>query len=857
LNYKARVYIWFFLLIFLTFASQLSSQNRLLIRNSSEIPETYLKNLQNDYRKVINLNGEWAVTSNEPQINSTIQVPFCYEFKGKITCKRNFTVDLEYPNEWNYVIHCEGVNYQCEIKINNNFIIKHEGGFTPFSSPIPEGFIRENSNTIEIKVDNLLDNSRTLPFKNTANYPKNYGGIYRDIYILAVPKVYVKSANVYTEIDINLNADIKNSVTISATDISKYQEGDKKLSIKTDLIDTVESVKASSETRTFSISSNSTIQVENNFTVLNPTYWSPQIPHLYKLRVTIMFGDDTVDVYQTDYGIYELLRKSGSIIINKAEFKFKGVNYIEEFGGKGICALYEEVERDVKNIKSLGCNIVKVYGRPASLYLIDLCNKYGLLIMEEIPVYTVPSDILQSETFLALAENQLSEMVFAHKNNPCIFAYGLGNDFDVTGDEGRAYIQRMAASVKNLDSRLTYYSTRNYLKDKCRDLVDLVGINFYDNDLNILKNIVSEVKIKKDKIFISNYGKVINPSNTSGYSDPNSIEAQSKYIVDFYKLYKSSPFMGSFFHSYTDWNAELPNLKYFDKTNPYMRTSGLYTLYREQRPPVIILRKNFLDEDIPNLNIGTYTKEAPLAFVFTGLITFILFLYLSNSLRRFRENVWRSLFRPFIFFTDVREQNLIPSLHNMLLALILSVGNGLFFANLLYYWKDSQLLDIMLSVILSQDIIKIFFDEYMLNPLKLTALLSAVTFIRIFIITFIIWLFSLTVKYRIRINNIFTVVVWGFLPTVLLLILGTFYIRIIMSNPDFIVIGLVTAGLLYLISIYRILKGTHIIFDIFFLKVYSYGIGTIILIGGSLWFYFNSTKFLFDYLSLVMVFLKG
>ncbi|MCI0450225.1 MAG: hypothetical protein L0Y79_10665, partial [Chlorobi bacterium] len=85
----------------------------------------------------------------------------------------------------------------------------------------------------------------------------------------------------------------------------------------------------------------------------------------------------------------------------------------------------------------------------------------------------------------------------------------------------------------------------------------------------------------------------------------------------------------------------------------------------------------------------------------------------------------------------------------------------------------------------------------------------------------------------------------------------TFYIRIIMSNTDFIIIGVFLAILLYLISIYRILKGTHIVFDIFFLKVYTYGIGTIIIIASASWFYLNSTKFLFDYFNLVMVFLKG
>ena len=256
------------------------------------------------------------------------------------------------------------------------------------------------------------------------------------------------------------------------------------------------------------------------------------------------------------------------------------------------------------------------------------------------------------------------------------------------------------------------------------------------------------------------------------------------------------------------------------------------------------------------MNIGTYSKEAPLVFVFTGLITFILFIYLANSVRRFRENVWRALFRPFIFFTDVREQNLIPKFHNFLLAVILSIGNALFFANLLYFWKDSQLLDIMLSVIVSHDSVKIYADRFMANPLKLTGVLTILSFIKIFIFAFIIWLFSLTIKYRVGFNNIYTVTVWGLLPTILLLVMGTFYVRILQANTDFVIIGLAMAAFVYLLSLYRILKGTYIIFDTFFIKVYAYGILSIVLLGGGIIFYLNSTKFVFDYYRLVLTFLK-
>lgn len=846
-----------FILIF--FPSIFISQNKIFQRNSSEIPEAFVKNLQTEHRKLINLNGEWNFTAPEHNINTKIQVPFCYDFKGKAEADRIFDVNIDNIDAWNFVLFCNGVNYQCEIEINDRFVVKHEGGFTEFSTVIPEGVIKENGNKIEVKMDNVLDFSKTIPLKNTYNYPANYGGIYRDIYILAVPKVFIKQINLNSEIDINFNADISNQVTLTSTDISNIigTAQDRKFTIKTEILDTAGNVKSTFESGNISISNNSTIQTESKFVLQNPDYWSPDNPYLYTARISLYHNQELIDVYKTNFGVFEYTQKSTSIFFNKDELKLKGINYVEEFPQDGISSTYSETENDVKNIKSLGCNVIKVYGRPASPYLIDICNKYGLLIFEEIPAFNVPPGIIGDENFIALAENLMHEMILSHKNNPSIFAYGIGNDFDVSDPNSRLYVKRLAAVCKSMDNNLVYYSTRNYSNDLCRELVDFVGINLYDRDLKYFKDIAADAKIKKEKLFISNYGKIINPSNFSGYSDPSSIESQSKYIVDFYKILKSSSLAGSFFISYADWHSDFPNVKMFDKFDRYIKTNGLYNIYREERPPSIILKKEFLDEDIPNLNIGTYSREVPVIFTIIGLFSFILFIYLANSVRRFRENVWRALLRPFIFFTDVREQNLLPPVQNIILAVILSIGNALFFANLLYFWRDSQLFDIMLSVIISHESVKSFADQIISSPFKLVMVLSLLIFIKLFLLSFVIWLFSLTSRFRISYNNIYTVSVWSMLPTILLLIAGTFYIRLLNENPDMAVIGLILAGLLYLISIYRILKGTYIIFDTSFIKVYMYGLITLVIIYGGAWFYLNSVHNLNDYIKLVLACLKN
>ncbi|MCX7877137.1 MAG: hypothetical protein N2510_00685 [Ignavibacteria bacterium] len=833
----------------------LFAEVRFLTRNTPELPSYVIRNSENEFRKLINLNGEWEV-SFEKLPKRKISVPFCYDGRGVVSCSRTFDALSEDEHSWNYILYAGGINYQAEIKINGNFIVKHEGGYTSFTTVIPENIIKPSGNIIEVLVDNRLSEGKTIPLKNTSNFPKNYGGIYRDIYLIAVPEVFIKSVNISSEIDINLNADLICNVQVSSLGNSRFLS--EKMSLKIEVYDTSGNLKASGSSADFLLPSNSTNSVSVKFTLNSPSYWSPDNPNLYRVKTTLFSDKETIDEYITDYGITEMIRRSDIITLNKSEIRLKGVNYIEEYGHSGLCIGYDETERDVKMIKMMGFNVIKLYGRPASENLIHLCNRYGLLIMEELPLYNVPSSVLGTENFLSLAENQLSEMIRTHRNNPCILGYGLGNDFDVTGDEGILFVKKMKEVASSLDNKMIYYSTRNYYGDRCFEYVDAVGFNFYEGDLSLLKEITADIKKNKRKLFISNFGKIVNPLNTAGgYSDPTSLESQSKFIIDVSKIITSSSLQGGFFHSFSDWNSDLPNLRFYDNTNQYMKTSGLFTLYREQRAPAIIMRKELLGEDIPNLNIGVYSKQPPLVFVIIGLGVFIVFIYVSNNVRRFRENLSRALFRPFIFFTDVREQNLIPPHYNLLLAVILSLSSGLFFANLIYFWKDSELLNIMLTVLISDEKIKLTTDRIFNNPLHLTAFLSLVALFKTGLMASIIWLFSLTLKYRVRLNNILTVTVWSLLPVVIMLVIGTFYLRILIENPEFVVIGLIFSLVLYLLCFYRILKGVSVIFDSFIIKVYVYGILTLIFITGGSVYLLNKTKYALDYFYLIMSFLKG
>jgi len=843
-------------LILLWLPSFVFSEPKILSRGSPEIPPEVLKFLENGHRKVINLNGAWQIESYEPNLRGTVQVPFCYDFKGSVICSRTFDV-VENASEWAYVLQCDGINYQCEILINDRFIVKHEGGFTPFQTLIPEGVIRESGNRIQVWIDNRLDFSKTIPLRNNINYPKNYGGIYRDIYLIVVPKVFVSSLNLTSEIDIDFNADIKNVVTITSGDIGKISKSGEGFRLRSEIVDTSGQVKASSSDIRFSIGNNSTVTLTHNLTVSGPVLWSTSDPHLYRIRTVVTQGEMEIDEVETEFGIREWrFSPVNKLLINNQESFFKGVNYVEEFPGKGICGSYEDIARDVALIKSLGCNAIKTYGRPASSYLLQICSRKGIYVLEELPVFDVPAEFMVKENYLALAENQLNEMIRTHKNYASLIAYGVGNDFEATSEYARNFTSRLTLLAKSLDKRIVYYSTRSYFGDKSRGAADLTGLNFYDSDPMLIRDIIGDIKIRKQKSFGANFGKDIDPANLGGYSDPNSLEAQSKYGVDVFKMLKASSLSGCFFLSFADWNADYPNLNRWDNRNPFLRTTGLYSMEREARPSATILKKLYTDEDIPNLNIGTYSKEPPIFFVIIGMMLFIVFIYLTNSVRKLRENIWRALIRPFNFFSDVREQNLIPALYNILIAVILGTGCGLFAASQVYYWRQSKMFDIALSVLISDENIKSSSDGIIANPITLTLVLCAWTFIKIFVISVVIWLFSLTLRFKVAFNTVYTITVWGLLPYILLLIIGTFYYRVLPSNPEFSVIGLILLAVLGVLSLYRILRGTRIIFDSSGFKTYAYGIATVLVFVGGTWFYLN-TKYFWDYLGLVMSFLKG
>ena len=304
-------------------------------------------------REKIELDGEWQLSFNEGKSYTKVSVPLAYDYKGKATFRKDFSITQEMMSRYSFVFVAEGINYESSIRINNVFLVNHNQGFTAIVIPIEEEVLKEN-NQIEISVDNELTTNSTVPLSDQLNYSRIYGGINKDIYIIAVPKISTLSNNFSYSIEGN-RVNIENIVDVKSGSLENYPG--RNFTVKTQLINKATGeVSAESSPVSFVTENYKSITVKNSFTLDNPLLWSFEQPNIYTAKTIIYDSSGIIDEKTEDIGFRKVQIKGNTIFVNGKEYNLKGINYYEDSPAYASALDYFEVERDLKNIKDLGIN---------------------------------------------------------------------------------------------------------------------------------------------------------------------------------------------------------------------------------------------------------------------------------------------------------------------------------------------------------------------------------------------------------------------------------------------------------------------------------------------------------------------
>lgn len=821
-------------------------------------------------RTKIDLAGTWSYSTDEEQWTEA-KVPGSFDHEGRLTLQRKFSISEGLLNVSAFKIVALGINYEAEAYVNDIFVGKHTGGYTSFALNIPDGVIQSGEeNVIKIVLSNTLSSKTTLPLRKQIWAWRNYAGILRDLYILATPRLWLESLTLKTKVsDGNRRGTVAVSATISNQQFSDLIQPDSSRSkvqsayqLSFEIVDVLSgTVVTQTSPFVFTPQDGNDSEISLAFDIANIRLWSPDSPSLYRLRALISVGDakkkTTIDEYDTDFGFAAITWNKMNLFLNEKKIEIKGVVWVEDSPVHGASLTYEEMERDVAQIKVMGANAIRFAFHPPHPYMINLCNRYGIFAMEEIPVWNVPGELLAGEVFQSLAEQTAREMVQRDRNNPSILGWGIGDDFDSSDPRSRSYAERITALIKGLDDRPVYFGSRMLTNDQCADVVDLAAANIPTDDLKEFKRQLGEWKNAQTHrpVIVLRYGKMVESKNHNGYSDPLSEESQARFFLQYYGAIREANIAGGFVQSFSDWRGDRPIMT-AHLQDQYVLPVGLLDARREKRLAYDVVKTLFAGQKVAALPIGKYRTSFPTVHIVAGFCIIFLVAYQYHYNRRFNESLKRSMLRSYNFFADLRDVRTVSVFHTLLLALMISLTLAVLLSSVLYHYRTNVLADAVVTQLIVSDIVKEYLVRATWNPLEGIAAFTGIFFLMSVLLASTVRFISLFVKSKIHFIHAFTVVVWASGPLIVLSPLGMSLFKIL-QTPFYVIPSFAILLLLGVWVFIRILKGISIILDKSPLKTYV--LGTLILVAmiGVVAGYYDSEYSLTAYMQFLYHIMSG
>lgn len=320
-----------------------------------------------------------------------------------------YKYSFKVPSDWKnkeVLIVFEGAMTDTEVKINGELVGEmHQGGFVEFSYDITSFITAGKENVLEVKVWKESANKSITKAERKADWWL-FGGIYRPVYLKAVPKTHIE------RIAVNPAADGKLMTELHLANITDGY------SLATSITPLGEDKAVGRQTTELS-----TEAVQNiNTTWDNIKTWNPEHPNLYVLKLELLNSKGKlVHVYEERIGFRTVeFRHKDGIYVNGVKVLMKGVNR-HSFDADGGRTTSKEISiTDAKLIKEMNMNAVRSHYPPDNHFL-DVCDSLGLFYLNELPGW---HDRYDSKVGAKILE----EMMVRDVNHPSIFMWCNGNE---------------------------------------------------------------------------------------------------------------------------------------------------------------------------------------------------------------------------------------------------------------------------------------------------------------------------------------------------------------------------------------------------------------------------------------------
>ena len=543
----------------------------------------------------INLPHTWNVTDvmdDEPGY-----------YRGVAWYRKTFRVPKKLQGKVIYLF-IEAANQKAAVFINGKKAIEHTGGYTGFSVKLNPYLNKEKENELVIQVDNSHD--KNIP-PLSADFTF-YGGIYRDVQLIAVDPVHFlfdKKGGQGIFISTPEVSDAAATVHIRSHIVNDTKNV-RQLSIGSQLFDATGKPAGKAMNTIIAEAGKNAVQ-EQTIRVAQPKLWSPAEPYLYKVVTTIIdvSTGKKLDEQEQPLGLrWFAFDGEKGFSLNGKPLKLIGASRHQDLKGMGNAVPDSLARKDVQLLKDMGANFLRVAHYPQDPAVLQACDELGILASVEIPVV---NEITETDSFYNNCINMQREMIRQHYNHPSVIIWCYMNEillrpaFNNDKERQKKYFSNIAMLAKKLDSvtrkedpyrptMIAHHGNYNLYKEVgLIDIPGIVGWNLYQGwyGANIKDLPVYLDRYHKEypgkPMMITEYGADADPRirSTEPVRFDKSVEYATFYHQYYYNEIMQRPFVaGAMVWNLADFNSETRN-----ETMPHINNKGLLQWDRTAKDP--------------------------------------------------------------------------------------------------------------------------------------------------------------------------------------------------------------------------------------------------------------------------------
>ncbi len=315
----------------------------------------------------------------------------------------------------------EGVMTDAAVTLNTRSVGPvHQGGFTRFSydvtSLIRLGDGPENENVLEVDVAKVSADAQTELAERGGDYWV-FGGIYRPVYLEALPAQAVDHIAIDARADGSLTAD----VTLGSVH-GRRTDGPTTVPLRLEAQVLDADGRPAGESFSQAVPAGGAGRVRLASRIAGARLWTAETPALYRLRVSLSRGDEILHVTETRFGFRTFeVRDGDGLFLNGRRILLKGVNRHSFRPETGRALTREDCYEDARLIKRMNMNAVRMSHYPPDVAFLEACDELGLYVIDELSGW-------QHAHGDFVGRLLVREMVERDVNHPSILFWDNGNE---------------------------------------------------------------------------------------------------------------------------------------------------------------------------------------------------------------------------------------------------------------------------------------------------------------------------------------------------------------------------------------------------------------------------------------------